>query len=216
MNSSDKRIKELDQESNVIESTKQHKTLEMFGDYIDINKELYDKWKIKLQSLIVNLCGENSEYYKELMKAETPQSYESMYDRYIRVRSVFNALKEDFQNGYLIKYKTLIQAEVFSDQIEQSQELFNAGYHIPAAIIAGIILETKLRELIIENQLEPGKLDKMNADLARKGIYNSVLQKQITAIAAIRNSAAHGKYEDFTKDQVKNMIDQVINLLTNL
>jgi hypothetical protein len=53
-----------------------------------------------------------------------------------------------------------------------------------AAVIAGTVLETALRQLC---------LDRMNADLAKAGVYNSLMQKRITALAAIRNRAAHGK-----------------------
>jgi hypothetical protein len=49
----------------------------------------------------------------------------------------------------------------------------------------------------------------MNADLAKAGAYNSLVQKRITALAAIRNSAAHGRPQDFTKDDVAAMITDV-------
>lgn len=116
----------------------------------------------------------------------------------------------------MIKYKTAIQAEVFADQIDQSMELYNSGYIAAAAIIAGIVLETKIRELVEIIGLDLGKLDKMNADLAKNGQYNSLIQKQITALAAIRNSAAHGKNDEYTKDQVKSLIDQVTQLVSQL
>lgn len=210
----EKRVNELENETNAIEASKRREHSEMLGDYFSVDSELFDKWKVKVKSLIVSLCGIESEFYKEFINAEEPQSYESLYERFKRVRPIFDAIKEDYRNGYLQKAKILIQAEVFSEQIEQAEELFSTGYYIPAAIIIGIVLETKLRELVIENDLEINKLDRMNADLAKKGVYNSLVQKQITAIAAIRNSAAHGKYEEFSKDQVKNMISQVISLLT--
>ena len=49
----------------------------------------------------------------------------------------------------------------------------------------------------------------MNADLAKAGVYNSLMQKRITALAAIRNSAAHGKPNEFTRDDVSAMIRDV-------
>lgn len=54
-----------------------------------------------------------------------------------------------------------------------------------------------------------GKLEKMNADLVKAGAYNGLAQKRITALAAIRNSAAHGKPQDFTKDDVAAMIRDI-------
>ena len=49
----------------------------------------------------------------------------------------------------------------------------------------------------------------MNDDLAKAGAYNSLVQKRITALAAIRNSAAHGKPDEFSEKDVTDMISQV-------
>lgn len=58
---------------------------------------------------------------------------------------------------------------------------------------------------------ERPKLDWMNAELTKVGIYNKNVQKQVTAWAGVRNSAAHGKPNEFTKAQVKDMISGVVN-----
>ena len=55
----------------------------------------------------------------------------------------------------------------------------------------------------------------MNTDLAKAGVYNKLVQKQITALADIRNSAAHGRPEQFTKDDVASMIKEVQRILAN-
>ena len=73
-------------------------------------------------------------------------------------------------------------------------------------MVAGVVLETTLRTLCDSHGLLHGKLDKMNADLAKIGQYNSLMQKRITALAAIRNSAAHGSTGDFTAADVSSMI----------
>jgi len=95
---------------------------------------------------------------------------------------------------------------VFDSELEQASALFQAGYKLPAAIVAGVVLETSLRELCDQEGLPHGKLDKMNADLAKEGKYNKLQQKRITALADIRNSAAHGKPQEFTDQDVLDMI----------
>jgi hypothetical protein len=211
-----KRFQELEQDLITIGKTKKSEYGEFLGDRDYVDQERLDTVKVKIKSLISNLCTTDSEYFKSFEEAEEIKSMDSNYDIYTRIKSVFTALKDDYVNGYIVKYKSLIQAEVFSDQIEQAQELLDSKYYVAAAIIAGIVLETKLREIIIANKMAIGRLDKMNADLCKEGIYNSLIQKQITAIAAIRNSAAHGKNEEFTIDQVKNMIEQVTQIVSNL
>ena len=106
----------------------------------------------------------------------------------------------------LHKVRDLLQAQVFESELEQAQELFRSNYQSAAAVIAGVVLETTLRRMCQDRTLSVGKLDKMNADLAKAGVYNSVTQKRITALAAVRNSAAHGKPEEFNKDDVSAMI----------
>ena len=91
----------------------------------------------------------------------------------------------------------------------------NSGYTTAAAVVAGVVLETGLRELCADNGFATGKLEKMNADLAKAGVYNKLVQKQITALADIRNSAAHGKPEQFGKEDVANMIRDVQKFLAD-
>ncbi len=57
------------------------------------------------------------------------------------------------------------------------------------------------------------EVDKMNADLAKAGIYNKLQQKRITALADIRNSAAHGKPEEFSDNDVTTMIRDIEQFL---
>jgi hypothetical protein len=74
---------------------------------------------------------------------------------------------------------------------------------------AGVVLETTLRQMCTDRNIPIAKLDKMNADLAKAGAYNSLVLKQITHLAGIRNSAAHGHPEEFTDSDVANMISQI-------
>jgi hypothetical protein len=46
----------------------------------------------------------------------------------------------------------------------------------------------------------------MNAALAKSGVYNVLTQKKITALADIRNSAAHGKWDSFDAADVEGML----------
>ena len=50
----------------------------------------------------------------------------------------------------------------------------------------------------------------MNGELTKKSVYNSNMQKQVTAWAGVGNSAAHGK-DEFTEADVKSMLNGVIN-----
>lgn len=76
-------------------------------------------------------------------------------------------------------------------------------------MVAGVVLETTLRELCERQSLAHGNLDRMNADLAKAGVYNKLAQKRITALADIRNAAAHGHADEFKAADVRDMIRDV-------
>lgn len=141
--------------------------------------------------------------------------YVTNYEVFRSLRAVLLAAKEDYEGGYLNKIRQLVQAEVFDSELEQAEELLNSGYITAAAVIAGVVLETGMREMCVDRGLQVGKLDKMNADLAKAGAYNKLMQKQITALADIRNSAAHGKSDQFAKDDVSSIIRDVQKILAS-
>ena len=53
------------------------------------------------------------------------------------------------------------------------------------------------------------------ADLAKAGTYHLLVQKRITAIADIRNNAAHGHPERFTAKEVEDMISYIEGFLAD-
>lgn len=178
-----------------------------------IDNDIFLGWKVKVKNLFVSACGENSQHFKAFEKAEVPYTMESNYYVLKRLSAIFLATKEDFEGGYLSSLKNLIQAEVFESELEQASELLKNGYKLASAVIAGVVLETALRDLCTTHSLPIGKLDTMNGQLAKAGIYNKLQQKRITAIADIRNSAAHGKPDEFTDSDVENMIQDVESVL---
>jgi hypothetical protein len=206
------RFDQLSNEIIIIEATKRIES-GGFGSYTKVDNELLLAWKVKAKNLLVSACGEKSQHFQEFVKAEEPRPYEGSYDSFARLKAVFSAAMEDYKGGFLTSLKNLIQADVFDSELDQAQELLSSGYKLAAAVIAGVILETALRDLCIREGLSHSKLDKMNADLAKAGVYNKLQQKRITALADIRNSAAHGKPEEFTEDDVKTMIRDVEQFL---
>jgi hypothetical protein len=127
-------------------------------------------------------------------------------------QGILRAALEDFERGYLFEARRLIEAEVFADLLEQATELHRAGYNGPAALVAGCVLEDCLRRLCRHHGLAlppKPKLDSMNADLAKAGVYNKLVQKRITAVADVRNNAAHGNWDAFDTGDVKETIDWV-------
>lgn len=207
------RLEKLMEEVNAIEAAKV-KVSGDFGDGWRIDHDALLAWRVKAKNIIIQVCGENSQHFIEFTKSEKVSGIgDGQYNALKRTRAVLSAAKDDFEGGYLTSIKSLVQAEVFDSELEQAEELLANGYYVAAAVISGVVLETGLRELCGRNSIPHGKLDKMNADLAKIGIYNKLQQKRITALADIRNNAAHGKSTEFTAEDVSSMIKEVEKFL---
>jgi hypothetical protein len=179
-------------------------------DFVD--EELAHQWGINCLHILHKFFGNESDHYKR---------FDELFPKFSNSRSNFSAVKnilgilkaakDDYENGYLFDTRALIEAEVFDDFLEQAEHLLNQGYFTAAAVIAGSVLEDGLRKLCLKNGITLSakpKLDLMNADLAKAGVYNLLKQKQITALADLRNKAAHG-LGGFTKEDVEGMVKDV-------
>lgn len=209
-----KRFNELSEQAEDVARTKQTRIDSFTGHPIDyVDEDLLLGWCVKARNLLSSACGKESEHFKSFVAVGKPQSFESNTSRLSRLRAVFSAAKEDFEGGYLASVKNLVEAEVFSSELDQAQELLGSGYRVAAAVICGVVLETNLRNLCKSRGITPGSVERMNADLVKAGAYNTLVQKRITALAAIRNSAAHGNTSEFGSADVKSMIGEVERLV---
>jgi hypothetical protein len=138
------------------------------------------------------------------------------------VLGIMKALRKDYEAGHLQSVTELIHADVFTDFLEMADHLLDQGYKDPAAVIAGSVLEEHIRKLCDKNTIptvqngKPKKADMMNADLANANIYSKGDQKSVTAWLDLRNKAAHGKYSEYTKDQIALLIQSIRDFITRI
>jgi len=176
----------------------------------NLDNNLAVKWEIRCLHFLKQLCGEEHEYFRTF-RSLCNNNFSRMPDFAVDAVIILETAKEDYQIGNLIEFRTLIEAEVFDDFLEQAEHLLIQGYFTASAVIAGSVLEDGLRKLCTKNRVALSakpKLDTMNADLTKANVYNLLKQKQITALADLRNKAAHGQ-GGFTKEDVEAMIRDV-------
>lgn len=169
----------------------------------------YRRFRTEAMNLVRRICGENSDHYQELKRlAEGKHSAGNSY--YFKdCFGVLEAAHRDFQGGYLFDLRSLVRAELLGDFIDQAEALLTEGYYVPAASLAGAVLEDTLRKLCNKNKIpvpDKTKIDKLNADLARAEVYNKLVQKRITVLADIRNNADHGQFDKFSLEDVEDMV----------
>lgn len=133
------------------------------------------------------------------------------------------SIKTEIEKGWIVSFKGLVSAEIFTDFIEMAEYLLEEEYKDSAAVIIGGVLEEHLRQLCVVNGIEtvdlkgkPKKADLLNAELASSILYNRLDQKNVTSWLDLRNKAAHGKYSEYNKEQVVSMLKAVTEFMSRV
>ncbi len=140
------------------------------------------------------------------------------------------ALREDLEEGFLGDLLLQIEAEIAADYMGQAEQLLAEGRtgqynHVPAAVLAGAVLEKGLRTLC-EKQTpplplkdakngEPLMMNSLITELKKAGVFNELKAKQLRAWVDIRNKAAHGGFSEFNRNDVEIMIESINNFLAD-
>jgi hypothetical protein len=168
----------------------------------------FNKFRAAGLSFFSRHFGEEHPYFREFSqrKSDYAPSVESTL-------GILDAVRDEISKGWHKSTRGVVSAEVFSDFIEMAGHLLQEGYKDAAAVMLGSTLEEHLRQLCRDSSIETAterdgrikakKADTLNSELVKAGVYGMLDQKSVTAWLGIRNSAAHGKYDDYTKEQVE-------------
>jgi hypothetical protein len=136
---------------------------------------------------------------------------------------LLSALRDEYANGYLKSVIALVYADVFSDFLEMARCLLEQGCKDPAVVVIGTVLEAHLHNLCNKHGLaitytdgQPRNAEALNADLKSAGAYDTGDQKGVTAWLDLRNKASHGKYNEYTRDHVAVLLENVRNFLQRI
>lgn len=141
--------------------------------------------------------------------------------------SLLTAIKDDLEQGFLDILSGQIEAEVAADYMGQAEGLLTEGAsgkfnHVPAAVLSGAVLEKELRTLYYQQQPPIATVDAKDKrmtlaplidGLKKAGVFNEAKAKQLRGWAAIRNHAAHGEFDQFTRTDVEQMLQGIISFL---
>ncbi len=171
----------------------------------------------KMRSCIERFAPANSHFVKsmdEIVSRNAGSSWDVVFVP-DPLAGVLRALKEAYEKDYLDNVAELIHADIFTDFVAMAEHLLSEGYKDPAAVIIGSVLEEQLRQLSVKNGIptdfggKPKKADQLNADLSGNNVYSKLDQKSVTGWLDLRNKAAHGKYGEYTKEQVSILITAI-------
>lgn len=174
------------------------------------------EWRTNCVTLLDQIIPQNSAH------RETVESFKTLSNKTSQLAfgiSFLKSIQYDFENGFLDSLALEIEAELSADYMSQASTLLHEGSsgifdHVPAAVLLGAVLEKSLKTICGQQiPSEPtvndkGKQLQLNAlidSLKRRKVFNEIVAKQLRTWAGIRNSAAHGDFDQFDKNQVEAM-----------
>jgi hypothetical protein len=166
----------------------------------------FQGWRTQAISALYTIVGDDNIYTTEFEEHATHRN-----GPYAGVE-ILRRLHSDIENGYLRKTANIISAEVFGDFLEMSQHLLDEGYKDPAASLTGAVLEDGLRRIARNNNItvtDRDDLSSLRDKCVGKKVFNNLVRQQITSWTTLRNAADHGKFSEYTEQQVGSMIADV-------
>lgn len=165
----------------------------------------FDLLRIQATNLILKVCGRDSAHYEALNSIpENHQPY--TLPSYL---GALGAARQAYVSGLLADLRILVAAEILTEFTDQAEDLLRNQYVVAAASILGAVLEDSLRKLSDKHGVKypaKTKLESLNVELCKAGVYAVQIQKRITHLGDIRNSADHGHFDAVKKDDVEDML----------
>jgi hypothetical protein len=189
------------------------------GSEVYIQKEdrvVLQSWLTKVGSILEMIFGPQSlqvRHLKEVMP-NGPRLVEDDDDIF-PIIGVLNGALDDLEKGYLTGREFVIAGEIFDSVLEQAKHLNESGYKDPAAVLVRVVIEDALRRI---SRTEEGVDDTLNAtrlndELRRVQRYPQPQWRLVQSWLDIGNAAAHGKFSEYSKDDVKGLIEDVERFL---
>lgn len=169
---------------------------------------------------IKRISGEESQYYAMAPKPDSSTRIcAARTDPTIipGLRGALIALRAAVEGDLLVSLESRIRIAVHDDLLQQASDLTETGYHVAAMVLTGGVLEDHLRKMCEHRSLSwsgSGSISKYNENL-RTEAYNKATWRRIQSIGDIRNSAAHGEFEDVNEADVQDALSFTSRFLSD-
>jgi hypothetical protein len=194
--------------------------------YTKIDSEKFVEWRTKAATLLALVVPKN---HIHRTAVESLTKLRPAYEGLQEALSLLRGVKDDLDKGFLDDLATVIEAEIACDYMGQAEHLLAEGHHgkfdhVPAAVLAGAVLEKALRTLCGQHQppipLKTAKgefktLCPLVDELKKAGVFNEAKAKQLRAWADLRNLAAHGEFTQFKRADVEHMVSGINSFLAD-
>jgi hypothetical protein len=109
-----------------------------------------------------------------------------------------------------------LHSQLFDDFLAMAGELEAKGYHSPAVVLAGSVLEEHVRKLaaryevqVVTNTGEPRSFDQLTTALVQATVVSQPQRMLLAGWYAQRNAAAHGQHHAVVLSEIGPMISGI-------
>lgn len=184
------------------------------SEILTVDSLKFSMWKMQSLNLIEAITGENSQHFRNFNKINKPTK--SKVDEGL---GILLALREDMGSGYIEKLKYEILSVQYSNLLETAEKFLNDNQKDPAGVLAGVALEETLRQIadkyVIKHTAKATLLTLNQCIADSKKVYDDTTRKEIIAWNDVRDKAAHAKWKEFSKIQVKQLIEGTTKLIAD-
>lgn len=174
------------------------------------------RWQTACLHLIERTFGEESTYYKSLRQAF---NYPNPNAHITHGIEIMRGAREEIEKGFLYKIEHLIAADMFDTVLEQAQYLLDAGLKDVAAILGRVVIERSLKEIAKRENIEfdeKVKLSTLNDIFFKKEVYAKNIWRINQGHIDVGNYAAHGDFDKYDEQAVKDMLKWTRETILNL
>ena len=209
------RLRELIKEGQGL--TKLEKPSSDYGSSIQgEDNSLVQSWLAKARNILETVFGSQSahlRHFEQVLPQYGILHVQHSYDIHPIVGVLSGAL-DDLEKGYLVGQEFLVAGEVFDSILEEAKYLVKSGFKDPAAVLARVVLEDALERLARSENIDDNqKASVINDQLKKKEKYPQSQWRFIQAWLDIGNAAAHGKFDEYTSQDITNLIEGIERFL---
>lgn len=133
---------------------------------------------------------------------------DAAFPKFIQQLKIVESMKARFESS-LFDIRALLQADLFDNELDAAEELAQKGFLRGSGALAGVVLESHLKEICVKHKIKITKkkptISDCNDALKNKGVIDLPVWRQIQHLADIRNLCDHPKGREPKKEEIDDL-----------
>ncbi len=186
------------------------------GPYIqDEDAVRLQSWLVRVENIIIAAFGRHSPHFRQFENLVHNGVRMVAHSHEVRrLVGLLDGAADDLASGFLASQEFLVAGRVFDSVLEEAKHLLAAGFKDPSAVLGRVLLEQALQRLADANSIDASKkASLLNDELRKAGRFSQLLWRQVQVWLDLGNAAAHGKFDEFTHENVHRFLEDIERFL---